>query len=76
LLAGPLAEKIFEPWMAASGALSQLLEGYIGSGAGRGIGLMFILMGLAKIGVSVWAYLNPRVRLIEDELPLRSQRNG
>jgi hypothetical protein len=30
---------------------------------------MFILMGLAKIAVSLLGYLNPRVRLIEDELP-------
>jgi len=76
LMAGPLAEKIFEPWMAANGAFSQQLGNYIGVGLGRGIGLMFILMGLAKIGVSLLAYLNPRVRLIEDERPLRSRRNG
>jgi MFS family permease len=69
LISGPLAEKIFEPWMAAGSALSQDLGRYIGFGVGRGIGLMFILMGLAKIGVSVLGYLNPRVRLIEDEMP-------
>jgi MFS family permease len=69
ILAGPLAEKIFEPWMASGGALSQDLNSYLGSGAGRGIGLMFVLMGLVKIIISVVAYLNPRVRLIEDELP-------
>lgn len=69
LLAGPLAENIFEPWMAAGGALSQQLGSYIGIGLGRGIGLMFILMGLVKIAVSVLGYLNPHVRRIEDELP-------
>ena len=69
LLAGPLAENIFEPWMASGGALSHKLSLLLGSGAGRGIGLMFILMGLSKIAISILAYLNPRVRLIEDELP-------
>lgn len=69
LLAGPLAEVIFEPLMASSGAFSQELGPYLGSGEGRGIGLMFVLMGLVKIMVSVWGYLNPRIRLIEDELP-------
>jgi MFS family permease len=69
LLAGPLAEKIFEPWMASGGALYYPLGTYLGTGAGRGIGLMFVLMGLAKIGISTLAYLNPRVRRIEDELP-------
>jgi MFS family permease len=69
LLAGPLAEKIFEPLMASGGALTLKLRPLLGSGAGRGIGLMFVLMGLAKIAIALLAYLNPRVRLIEDELP-------
>ena len=69
LLAGPLAEKIFEPLMASGGALTHILSPLLGSGAGRGIGLMFVLMGLVKIMISVLAYLNPRVRLIEDESP-------
>jgi hypothetical protein len=69
LLAGPLAEKIFEPMMVPGGALNSELEPCLGSGAGRGIGLMFVLMGLVKITVSAAAYLNPRVRLVEDELP-------
>jgi MFS family permease len=69
LLAGPLAERIFEPWIVSGSTLSLQLTSLIGSGTGRGIGLMFILMGLTKIIVSLFGYLNPRVRLIEDELP-------
>jgi len=69
LMAGPLAEKIFEPWMASGSALALQLSMLLGSGPGRGIGLMFVLMGLAKITVSLLGYLNPRVRLIEDKLP-------
>jgi hypothetical protein len=69
LLAGPLAEKIFEPWMNSGSAITVELGMLIGSGTGRGIGLMFVLMGLAKITVSILGYLNPRVRAIEDELP-------
>ena len=69
LIAGPLAERVFEPWMASGLSLSQELSLIIGTGAGRGIGLMFILMGLLKIAVSVLAYLNPRVRNVEDEIP-------
>jgi MFS family permease len=69
LLAGPIAEKIFEPWMTSGSTLSQQLGLLIGVGPGRGIGLMFFLMGLAKVAVSIIGYLNPRVRLIEDELP-------
>ena len=68
-LAGPLAEKLFEPWMISGSALTLKLGTLIGSGPGRGIGLMFIIMGLVKVTVSVLGYLNPRVRCIEDEIP-------
>jgi MFS family permease len=70
LLAGPLAERIFEPRMMPGGALADGLGALMGTGAGRGIGLMFVLMGVAKILVSLWAGLNPRVRHVEDELPV------
>ena len=55
--------------MAAGGVLNSQLSPLLGSGVGRGIGLMFILMGVVKIGIAVFGYLNPRVRLVEDELP-------
>jgi hypothetical protein len=69
LLAGPLAERVFEPLLAANGALATGLGPVIGTGAGRGIGLLFILMGVAKIAVSLAGYLNPRIRDVEDDLP-------
>jgi hypothetical protein len=69
LSAGPLAERFFEPWMASGAAISRVLRPLLGPGAGRGIGLMFVLMGLVKIMVSVWAYRSPHLRRIEDELP-------
>jgi MFS transporter, DHA3 family, macrolide efflux protein len=68
LLAGPLAEKIFEPWISSGAALSSKLQMLIGSGAGRGIGLMFILMGLSKVGISFWGLLNPSIRNLEHDL--------
>ena len=69
LLAGPLAERVFEPLLAANGPLAGSLGGIIGAGAGRGIGLMFILMGVVKILVSLGGYLSPSIRFVEDELP-------
>jgi hypothetical protein len=69
LLAGPLADKIFEPIMAADGILSDSLGPWIGVGVGRGIGLMFILMGFIKISVAAWGFINPNIRGIEDDLP-------
>jgi hypothetical protein len=41
----------------------------VGTGPGRGIGLLFIVMGAIKMAVTLIGYANPRVRLVEDELP-------
>lgn len=70
LTAGPLADKFFEPLLMSGGALANTFVGQVlGTGVGRGIGLMFILSGLTAIVVSVMVYLNPRIRNVESELP-------
>ncbi|MBC8262613.1 MAG: MFS transporter [Anaerolineales bacterium] len=69
ILAGPLADKVFEPLMAADGALAKSVGAIIGVGPGRGIGLIFIIMGLLVTLATVVGYSHPRIRLVEDELP-------
>jgi hypothetical protein len=69
LLAGPLADKIFEPMMAMDGYLADSLGQLLGVGVGRGIGLIFVLMGMIKICVAAWGFINPNIRGIEDDLP-------
>jgi hypothetical protein len=70
LLAGPLADGLFEPLMAANGALGAgWLGGWIGSGQGRGAGLMFIISGLLMWLASALIFVNPRVRNVDSELP-------
>lgn len=69
IVVGPLADKVFEPLMAADGALAGSVGQVIGVGPGRGAGLMFIIMGVLTVVSSAVAYLSPRVRLVEDELP-------
>lgn len=70
LSAGPLADWIFEPLMRPGGALEKsALAGLIGAGEGRGIGLMFLISGITLVVASVLAWANPRIRLVEDELP-------
>jgi len=41
ILAGPLADKVFEPLLMADGALANSLGTLIGVGPGRGTGLLF-----------------------------------
>ncbi|MGB3293326.1 MAG: hypothetical protein WBB01_10095, partial [Phormidesmis sp.] len=68
-IAGPLADSIFEPLMATDGPLAGTLGRLIGVGPGRGIGLLFIVIGAAIMWATVAAYRNPRLRFVEDELP-------
>src|SRR5439155_7934140 len=69
LLAGPLADRVFEPLLAVSGPLAGSIGQIIGVGPGRGIGLMFILMGSFIVLVTVSGSSFARLRLLEKELP-------
>jgi len=70
LLAGPLADYVLEPLMARDGLLgSGPLGDLLGAGPGRGIGLAFVFSGLMLVLVCGLVYLNPRIRLLEDEIP-------
>lgn len=70
VLAGPLADHVFNPLLVEGGPLADSLMGMIfGVGAGRGIGLLMAVIGLLSVIVSLSGYLYPRTRLVEDELP-------
>ena len=69
LLAGPLADRLFEPLLAPNGALADSLGQIVGVGTGRGIAVLFLAMGFVKIIVAASAYAHPRIRRIEEELP-------
>jgi MFS transporter, DHA3 family, macrolide efflux protein len=68
LLAGPLADGIFEPAMAPGGWLAPSAGVLIGTGEGRGIALVFLLIGLLLLLVAAVARANTTLRHI-DELP-------
>ena len=70
LIAGPLADGVFNPLLQPGGELAgTIVAALFGVGDGRGIGLMFSLSGLLAVLATVWIALNPRVRRIETELP-------
>lgn len=70
LLAGPLADYVFEPMMLPGGALaSSILGRLFGVGAGRGIALIYIISGVLLAAASFLAYANPRIRNVEEDLP-------
>jgi len=69
ILAGPLVDQVFEPLLASGGALAGSVGSIIGVGEGRGIGLMFILLGVLGIVITAIAFSYPRLRYLEDEIP-------
>jgi MFS transporter, DHA3 family, macrolide efflux protein len=70
LLAGPLADHVFEPLLAVGGPLAATAIGrLIGVGPGRGVGLLFICLGLLILVVAGLSFLNPRLRRLESEIP-------
>ena len=69
LTAGPLADYVFEPMMQPNGALASSVGAVIGVGVGRGIGLIFVVMGLFIALATAIGYAMPRIRRVEEELP-------
>jgi hypothetical protein len=70
LLAGPLADRIFRPLLQEGSSWANGVLGMVvGVGPGRGIGLLFMVCGLILIAASVGAFLHPRIRQVERELP-------
>jgi MFS transporter, DHA3 family, macrolide efflux protein len=68
IIAGPLADRVFEPLMAVNGALAGSIGQIIGVGPGRGIGLMFVMIGTLSMLLPMVAYQYPRLRFVEVEL--------
>lgn len=70
LLAGPLADKVFNPMLEEGGLLANTVIGRtLGVDPGRGIGLIFVCSGIALLIATAVAYANPRIRNVEEELP-------
>ncbi|MEM7799132.1 MAG: hypothetical protein AAF633_08085, partial [Chloroflexota bacterium] len=69
LLAGPLAEFVFNPLFLDGGRLANSVGQLIGVGQGRGMGFMFILIGGGMILLALLSALSPSIRFLEDRVP-------
>jgi MFS transporter, DHA3 family, macrolide efflux protein len=69
VLAGPLVDRAFGPLLVPGGALSGTVGLLIGVGSGRGIGLLYVVVGILTLITAAVSYVYPRIRLLEDELP-------
>ncbi|MBZ0277736.1 MAG: MFS transporter [Anaerolineae bacterium] len=69
LLAGPLADRVFEPAMLPEGSLAGIFGGLVGTGPGAGMALMFVGTAILGSVICLSGYLFPAVRHVERDLP-------
>ena len=68
LLAGPLG-RFFENLMVASSSPPAFLVNVMGTGPGRGLGLLFLILGTVYLSVALFAVRNPYLTHLERDLP-------
>ncbi len=69
ILAGPLADRLFEPAMSSGGLLADTFGWLVGTGPGAGIAIMFLCTAVSGMLASVSGYIIPVVRNVETDLP-------
>ncbi|NIV40650.1 MAG: MFS transporter [Anaerolineae bacterium] len=69
LVAGPLADKVFEPAMQEGGGLADTFGWLVGTGTGAGMSLILVVCGIGVALVAIAGYATRVVRNAEDILP-------
>ncbi|MDB9510455.1 MFS transporter [Kamptonema animale CS-326] len=69
LIAGPLADRVFEPGMKPGGWLAGILGGIFGTGAGAGMALLYAISAIALLLIGLCGYNYRPLRDIEKILP-------
>ena len=69
LIAGPLADKVFEPAMQPQGALAPIFGSIFGTGEGAGITLIYAVASISMLMVGIGGYFFPTLRNVEKLLP-------
>ena len=62
LIAGPLADYVFNPLMVEGGILASSVGRIIGAGEFRGLGLLYIVLGAVIVGLSLLGQAEPQKR--------------
>ena len=65
LTAGIMADQVMEPLLHPGGLLAHSLGPWFGVGPGRGIALLFFVMGCIKAVSVLWVYRSPGTRQLE-----------
>jgi hypothetical protein len=74
LIAGPLADQVFEPAMLdPTSAMGSFFSPLVGNQVGSGMALIFIIFGILGAVGGLAGYLFPAVRNVEDIMPDHDQ---
>jgi hypothetical protein len=66
-IAGPLADRVFLPLVRPGSHLYTVLIPLLGTGQGRGIGLIFWGAGICVLITTIWAYFYSPLRQVEEQ---------
>lgn len=69
LLAGPLAEYVFEPAMMPEGNFAPILGEILGTGSGSGMALLYVVCALCMLLIGIGGYAFPALRDLENIVP-------
>ncbi|MBD2355238.1 MFS transporter [Tolypothrix sp. FACHB-123] len=69
LIAGPLADKIFTPALAAGNRRTEILVTIFGTSAGAGIALLYVICAVCMLLVGCAGFYIPQLRDVERILP-------
>ncbi|MEM9272043.1 MAG: MFS transporter [Cyanobacteria bacterium P01_F01_bin.143] len=65
LIAGPLADYVFEPAMQSEGILAPVFSPIFGTGSGAGMALLYVLTAVWMAIVGVVGYFRPRLQAVD-----------
>ncbi|KAI9004319.1 major facilitator transporter [Hyaloraphidium curvatum] len=69
IIAGPLADRVFEPMLAPKGGLASYLGPLLGTGKGRGVALLFVILGLGNAALGLAGLMYAPLRRVDVDLP-------
>ncbi|MEU5695026.1 MFS transporter [Actinosynnema sp. NPDC020468] len=76
LVAGPVADTVFEPAMREGGPLADEFGWLVGTGPGAGMGLLCVLVGVLGIALAAWGFASRTIRDVEIDLPDHDATDG
>ncbi|NEO33282.1 MAG: MFS transporter [Symploca sp. SIO3C6] len=76
LIAGPLADRVFEPAMKSQGLLASIFGPIFGTGTGSGIALLYVITAICIVLIGVSGYAFPTLRNVEETLPDHDMTNN